>query len=73
MDNQPALVVPPPREPADPFGRPTPPARSRLRERAGAAGAALVALLAKGKALLLLLPKIKVLSTAGTALVSVAA
>jgi Zn-dependent protease len=72
-------VVPPPLEPAppvDPFGRPPAPpvpVRSRLRERAGAGGAALIALLAKGKALLLLLPKIKLLATSATALVSVAA
>ena len=76
MENPPTFVVPPPLDPtgpkADPFGRPQP-KRSRLRERSGAAGAALVALLAKGKALLLLLPKIKVLSTSATALVSVAA
>ena len=47
--------------------------RSWLRRRLGAAGAAIVALLAKLKAVLLLLPKIKLLTTAGTALVSVAA
>jgi Zn-dependent protease len=83
MENRQTWTVPPPLEPAprglepgpqaDPFGRPRPPARSRIRERAGAAGAALVALLAKGKAILLFLPKIKVLSTSATALVSVAA
>jgi len=56
--------------PAEAFGRPR---RSRVREKLGAAGAALVALLAKLKAVLLLLPKIKLLSTAGTALVSIAA
>ncbi len=74
MENQPTFVVPPPLDPpaVDPFGRPQP-KQSRLRERSGAAGAALLALLAKGKALLLLLPKIKVLSTSATALVSVAA
>jgi Zn-dependent protease len=44
-----------------------------LRRRLGAAGAAIVAVLAKLKAVLLLLPKIKLLTTAGTALVSVAA
>jgi Zn-dependent protease len=78
MENPQTFVVPPPQAPApqapapqvDPFGRQK---RSRLRERAGALGAALLALLAKGKALLLLLPKIKVLSTSATALVSVAA
>jgi Zn-dependent protease len=77
MENRPAAVVPPALEPApqhDPFGRPNPPpAKSRLRERASAAGAALVALLAKGKAVLLLLPKIKLLATSASALVSVAA
>ncbi len=62
-------LEPPPRE--DPFGRRR--RRSGPRERAGAAGAALLALLAKGKAILLFLPKIKLLATAGSALVSVAA
>ena len=47
--------------------------RSRLREKLGAAGAAIVALLAKLKTVILFLPKIKLLATAGTALVSVAA
>ena len=75
MENPQTFVVPPPLDPApapqaDPFGRPK---RSRLRERSGALGAALIALLAKGKAFLLFLPKIKVLSTSATALVSVAA
>ena len=65
-----APVVPAVPLPADAFGRPR---RSRLREKLGAAGAALVALLAKLKAVLLFLPKIKILATAGTALVSVAA
>jgi len=76
MENRPAAVVPPALEPApqnDPFGRPKPRAKSRIRERGGAALAALVALLAKGKALLLLLPKIKLLTTSASALVSVAA
>ncbi len=50
-----------------------PPRRSRVREKLGAAGAATIALLAKLKAVILFLPKIKVLATAGTALVSVAA
>lgn len=56
--------------PAEAFGRRR---RSRIREKLGAAGAAIVALAAKLKAILLFLPKIKVLATAGTALVSVAA
>ena len=64
----------------NPFGQP--PAGPRraarsLRKRIGSALAAIVALFAKFfaaiKALLLLLPKIKLLTTAGTALVSVAA
>jgi Zn-dependent protease len=44
-----------------------------LRRRLGAAGAALLAVLAKLKAILLFLPKIKVLATAGTMAVSVVA
>jgi Zn-dependent protease len=44
-----------------------------LRKRAAGLGAALLALLAKGKALLLLLPKLKVLATFGSAFVSIAA
>jgi Zn-dependent protease len=56
--------------PEEAFG---PPRRSWLREKLGAAGAALIALFAKLKAILLFLPKIKILSTAATALVSVAA
>jgi len=75
MDNRsnwslepPAPAAAPP--PASPFGTPK---RSRVREKLSAAGAALIALFAKLKAVLLFLPKIKLLSTAGTALVSVAA
>ena len=64
----PAPVASPPPDQA--FGTPR---RSWIREKLGAVGAALVALIAKFKAVLLLLPKIKLLSTAGTALVSVAA
>ena len=45
----------------------------RLRERAAGAGAGLAALLAKGKALILLLPKLKLLATFGSAFVSIAA
>jgi Zn-dependent protease len=65
-------LEPPPAAPpaADAFGKRK---RSRIREKLAAAGAAIVALIAKLKAVLLLLPKIKILSTAGTALVSVAA
>jgi Zn-dependent protease len=66
----------PPGGPVPPLGPPPPLApsrRSRVREKLTAAGAAILALLAKLKAVLLFLPKIKLLSTAGTALVSVAA
>src|SRR5438552_11197283 len=45
----------------------------KLRERAAGIGAALVALAAKGKTLLLLLPKLKLLATFGSAFVSIAA
>jgi Zn-dependent protease len=62
--------LPPTPPPDEAFGKPR---RSWIREKLGAAGAALIALFAKLKALLLFLPKIKILSTAGTALVSVAA
>src|SRR5947209_3062974 len=47
--------------------------RSKTRQRLGAALAAIVAFLAKFKAVLLLLPKLKLLTTLGTMLVSVAA
>jgi Zn-dependent protease len=72
MDTPPTLA-PPTLEPATPieaFGKPK---RSWIRQKLSAFGAAIVALLAKLKAVLLLLPKIKVLATAGTALVSVGA
>jgi Zn-dependent protease len=62
--------VPAPAPADDAFGRPK---HSWLRRKLSAAGAAIVALVAKLKAVLLLLPKIKVLTTAATALVSVAA
>ncbi|MEA2371605.1 MAG: hypothetical protein QOH12_1999 [Solirubrobacteraceae bacterium] len=60
---------------ADPFGRPVPRrrTRSKLRERAGAIGAAIIAVIAKFKAILLILPKIKLLTTGATAIVSVVA
>jgi Zn-dependent protease len=59
----------------DPFGRPIPrrPKRSRIRERASAIGAGAIAIIAKFKAILLILPKIKLLTTASTAIVSVVA
>jgi Zn-dependent protease len=63
----------------DPFGEPPPARRTtgNLRRRISGALAALVAVIAKFfaaiKGLVLLLPKLKLLTTAGTALVSVAA
>jgi Zn-dependent protease len=50
-----------------------PPKQSRFKRRVGPALAAIVAFLAKFKAILLLLPKLKLLTTAGTMLVSIAA
>jgi Zn-dependent protease len=66
----PVTPAPPPPPTADAFGRPR---RSWLREKLGAFGALVIAFLAKFKAILLLLPKIKILATAGSALVSVGA
>src|SRR5579871_2617426 len=60
----------PPALPVEAFGKPK---RSRVREKLGAAGAAIVALIAKFKAVILFLPKVKILATAGTAAVSVIA
>jgi Zn-dependent protease len=61
----------------DPFGQPVPGPLHRLRRRISSAIAAVVALVAKFfayiKGAVLLLPKLKLLTTAGTALVSVAA
>jgi Zn-dependent protease len=63
--------APPPGEPyvAPPLQR----ERKTLRNRLSGAAGGLVVLLAKFKAVLLLLPKLKLLSTSGTMLVSVAA
>jgi Zn-dependent protease len=79
----PGRVQAPPERPAEPEAEDLrwPPAeqpaaprkQSLLKRRLGPALAALVALLAKFKAVLLLLPKLKLLTTAGTMLVSVAA
>jgi Zn-dependent protease len=69
----PSAVIPPVVEPATPpdaFGQRK---RSWLREKLGAIVAALVALIAKLKAVLLFLPKVKILVTAASALVSVGA
>src|ERR1700687_4046604 len=66
-------VAPPPAAPpatGDAFGRPR---RSRIREKLTAFGALVIALIAKFKAIILFLPKIKILATAGSALVSIGA
>jgi Zn-dependent protease len=63
--------APPPREPY--VAPPLEPDRPSLRNRAGGAIAAIAVLLGKFKGVLLLLPKLKILSTSGTMLVSVAA
>jgi Zn-dependent protease len=70
----PGLAPPPGRtpEPSESGNRSDEPSRS-LRGKLGAAGAAILALLAKLKALLLILPKLKLLTTAGTMVVSVLA
>jgi len=67
----PLLEAPPPPPPV--IDAEPPPRRSRLREKLGAAGAALLAFLAKLKAILLFLPKVKLLATAGTMGVSLVA
>ena len=78
MDTPPGWTLEPPVAPA-PVASPPPdqafgtPRRSWIREKLGAVGAGLVALIAKFKVILALLPKIKILATAGSALVSVAA
>jgi Zn-dependent protease len=59
----------------DAFGNERPPEANEQRKRGIGGGivAGLLALLAKGKALLLLLPKLKLLTTSGSMLVSIAA
>jgi Zn-dependent protease len=71
----PVLGPPPGRtpDPSEPGKRSDERSRSGLRGKLGAAGAAILALLTKLKALLLLLPKLKLLTTAGTMVVSVLA
>ncbi len=84
--HSPAPVLPPsaiapeihePHPGEDPFGAPKRSPASNLRKRIGSAFAAVAALVAKFfaaiKGALLFLPKLKLLTTAGTALVSVAA
>jgi Zn-dependent protease len=65
----------PPRPPSqEPYvAPPLEPERKTLRKRAGGALAGLAVLLGKFKGVLLLLPKLKLLTTSGTMLVSVAA
>jgi Zn-dependent protease len=58
---------------ADPFGRSRPPLRKRVTGALAVAGAAIAKFFAQFKALLLLLPKLKLLTTSGTMLVSIAA
>src|SRR4051794_36598079 len=65
----PAPPQPTPSQPAPPLE----PERRTLRSRLGGAVAALAVLLAKFKSALLLLPKLKLLTTSGSMLVSVAA
>ncbi|HEV7586421.1 MAG TPA: site-2 protease family protein [Solirubrobacteraceae bacterium] len=69
--------VPPPHAGEDPFGEPRRGPGQKLRKRLGGVLAAIIAVGAKFwaaiKGVLLLLPKLKLLTTAGTALVSVAA
>jgi Zn-dependent protease len=74
MESSTPLLVPPP-QPDPELGRPSDPPKgsSGFKQKLTAAGAALVALLAKLKAVLLLLPKIKLLATSGSMLVSIAA
>src|SRR5262249_16073546 len=67
-------AVPAPEDPGSehPQARPPRP-QSALRRRLSAIGAAIAALLAKFKAILVLLPKLKLLASSGTILVSLAA
>ena len=70
----------PPEEPAEPGYEPVHPGsgrgkslRERVRELFAPVAAIAVLLVSKGKAVLLLLPKLKILTTSGTMLVSIAA
>jgi Zn-dependent protease len=74
--SRPPVLGPPPGltpDPSEPGNRSDERSRSSLKGKLGAAGAAILALLAKLKALLLFLPKLKLLTTAGTMIVSVLA
>src|ERR1700736_3819200 len=68
-----APSLPGDRETADPFGRERRPLLKRLAGGLAVAGAAIAKFAAQFKALLLLLPKLKLLTTSGTMLVSIAA
>ena len=70
----PPVTPPPVTPPAEPqVAPPLEPERRTLRNRAGGAIAAIAVLLGKFKGVLLLLPKLKILTTSGSMLVSVAA
>jgi Zn-dependent protease len=77
MDTNTQWLAAPLETPRDRAPEPEPPAkprsRSGIRGRLSAVGAALVALLAKFKAVLFLLPKLKLFASTGTILVSLAA
>jgi Zn-dependent protease len=66
-----AAPEPPPPDPQPAFESPRP--QSGLRRRLSAFGAGILALLAKFKAVILLAPKLKLLASSGTILVSLAA
>jgi Zn-dependent protease len=68
----PVASAPPPSEPDPPF-EPSRRPKGAIRRRASAIGAAILALLAKFKTVLLLLPKLKLFASSGTILVSLAA
>jgi Zn-dependent protease len=69
----PAPLYGPPYERPEPEPPTRPRPRSRIKRALGPIGAAVVALAAKLKAILLLLPKIKLLATTGSMFVSIAA
>ncbi|HTW13191.1 MAG TPA: site-2 protease family protein [Solirubrobacteraceae bacterium] len=68
-----ARPVPEPAPPPEPASAASPPRQSFFRRRIAPLGAAIIAFLTKIKAILLLLPQVKLLATAATMAVSVAA
>jgi len=68
-----ARPVPEPAPPPEPAPAASPPRQSFFRRRIAPLGAAIIAFLTKIKAILLLLPQVKLLATAATMAVSVAA